>query len=583
MLFNILLYLSLAIFIAGLIYRVAIWLSRSVGLVPDHITTGSRAVAAVKGILGTIFSTKLLVLIKALVLDVLLQRRTLKVDGFRWAMHMLIFYGFMVLLLMHALENYISEPYFTDYYSTLNPYMFIRDLAGLMVIVGVALAVYRRFFMKVPRLMTSGMDVYAIIIVAAIIVSGIFLEGAKIISLTAFNEMVDEYAGMDDEEEIRALETYWVAEYGVVSPNVNPPFDPEVLEQGMELTENNCMECHSRPQWAFTGYACAKLFSPLALALDQIGAKDILWYIHFIACFLGLAYLPFSKMFHLISTPVSLLANAVMNDETSDPANIATRQALELDACVHCGTCTSQCRAGIAFVQCENLNILPSEKMLSLKELAAGKNLSESELRFIQEGLYLCTNCHRCTDVCPAGINLQSLWFSVRERLLQEGVPELLMLTGLSYYRGLRREDIAKDQYSAPLGSAKGFLDQKYPTVEKSDVQVPPSASGVLAKRTLAASNQGDTFASCFACSTCSTVCPVANNYENDLTVLGMVPHQIVHAAILGLADPIFRSGMLWGCVGCYECQQNCPQGVHVTDVLYELKNLAMSQNKKHV
>ncbi len=32
---------------------------------------------------------------------------------------------------------------------------------------------------------------------------------------------------------------------------------------------------------------------------------------------------------------------------------------------------------------------------------------------------------------------------------------------------------------------------------------------------------------------------------------------------------------MLWDCTTCYLCQEHCPQGVKVTDVLYELKNLA--------
>jgi len=33
---------------------------------------------------------------------------------------------------------------------------------------------------------------------------------------------------------------------------------------------------------------------------------------------------------------------------------------------------------------------------------------------------------------------------------------------------------------------------------------------------------------------------------------------------------------MLWDCVTCYQCQEQCPQGVKVTEVLYELKNLAI-------
>jgi heterodisulfide reductase subunit C len=51
-----------------------------------------------------------------------------------------------------------------------------------------------------------------------------------------------------------------------------------------------------------------------------------------------------------------------------------------------------------------------------------------------------------------------------------------------------------------------------------------------------------------------------------------------MHATALGLSDLIFSSKMLWACLGCYQCQQQCPQGVRVADVLYELKNLAFKQ-----
>jgi len=44
----------------------------------------------------------------------------------------------------------------------------------------------------------------------------------------------------------------------------------------------------------------------------------------------------------------------------------------------------------------------------------------------------------------------------------------------------------------------------------------------------------------------------------------------------LGIRDLAFGSGMLWDCTTCYQCQEHCPQGVKVTEVLYELKNLAI-------
>ncbi|MDH3955800.1 MAG: hypothetical protein OET81_03850, partial [Desulfobacteraceae bacterium] len=341
MVFNVLLYISLGIFILGLIYKVYTWCSMKIGISAQDYTPSQRFSAAVKGTVGVVFSSKILLFIKAFILDVLLQKRILKESFSRWIMHMLLYGGFMLLLLMHALEKFVSAKLFSDYYSTVNPFMFLRDFFGFMVVVGIGIAIFRRFIMKVPRLKTSGMDVYAIFIVVVIIFSGILLEGVKITSHTAFQGMVMDYAGLDedgDAEEIEALESYWVEKFDVVSPNVQGPFEEEILEQGMESHEANCAECHSPPGWAFTGYAVAKTIKPMALTLDNADAANILWYIHFLACFIGLAYLPFSKMFHIISTPVSLLANAVMEKETADPANIVTRQAMELDACTHCGT-----------------------------------------------------------------------------------------------------------------------------------------------------------------------------------------------------------------------------------------------------
>ncbi|MBW2142797.1 MAG: hypothetical protein JRG75_00160, partial [Deltaproteobacteria bacterium] len=336
MIFTVLLYVSLGIFSIGLIYKVSTWFTRKIGISADDIAVSTRVFTDIKGTLGVVFSPKILTLLKVFILDVLFQKKIFKVDLLRWVMHMLIFYGFMLLLLMHALDSFISESLFSNYYSTLNPFMFIRDLSALLVIAGIAIAMYRRFILKIPRLKTSAMDHYAIMIVAVIMISGIFLEGTKIMSHTAFQDMVDEYGDLDDEEEMLALESFWIADFGVVSPNVKAPFDRDVLAQGKELHEMTCVDCHSSPKWAFTGYATAKILSPVALALDRIGSTEILWYIHIIACFLGLAYLPFSKMFHIIASPISLLTNAVMDSEKSDPANIATRQIMELDACTHC-------------------------------------------------------------------------------------------------------------------------------------------------------------------------------------------------------------------------------------------------------
>ena len=102
-----LLYISLGIFILGLIYKAYTWFSRKIGVSALGYTTSQRFSAAVKGTVKVVFSSKIFRLIKAFILDVLLQRRALKEDFLRWLMHMLLYGGFMLLLLMHALECFI--------------------------------------------------------------------------------------------------------------------------------------------------------------------------------------------------------------------------------------------------------------------------------------------------------------------------------------------------------------------------------------------------------------------------------------------------------------------------------------------
>ena len=572
------LYISLVIFLIALIYKVSTWFRYKVGIGTTEIPTSTRFFSAVRGIGSTIFSVRILTLVKVFVLDVLLQFRILREDFLRWIMHIFIYGGFMLLLLMHALDKYITVAIWKNYYSTINPFMFLRDLFGALVIVGVLIATYRRFILKVPRLFSNAMDIYAILIVAVIMLSGIFLEATKMVAYSDYKRMADEYSGLSDPQELKSLEAYWVKEFGVVSPNLTGPFDEKVLQKGKELHESSCESCHARPQWAFTGYGAARVLSPIGLGIDRARLPSVLWYIHILACFAGLAYLPFSKMFHIFASSVSLLANGVIGKEKLAPANRATLQAMELDACTHCGTCSLRCSVIMAFEELMNMNIFPSEKIASLKALASGKALSPQELRRIQEGVYLCSNCYRCTAVCPAGINLQDLWFSARETLLQRGYPEFLVLSPLSFYRGLMKEETVLKDYEKPLIQAREAIAAQCDLMKEREMVLPLTPANKTLQSGLNLSAQAKTFSACFGCQTCTTVCPVVGNYENPQEALGLLPHQIMHAAGLGLRDLAFGSNMIWDCLTCYQCQEQCPQGVHVTDVLYELKNLAVKQ-----
>jgi heterodisulfide reductase subunit C len=362
-----------------------------------------------------------------------------------------------------------------------------------MVLTGLGIAIYRRFVMNIPRLKTNGMDIYIIVLLALIMLSGIAMELTKLGSYNHYQKI---------------------------------------------------------------------------------------WWIHILTCLFGLAYLPFSKMLHVFTTPASLMANAVM-DRKSAASNIMTRQVMELDACTHCGTCSLHCSVAVAVDRLGNENILPSERMVFLKDYIKHKQLGPRGRAAIAQGIYLCTNCDRCTVNCPAGINLRDLWFNAREEMIarSNGLP--LMMTPFSYYRGLRQREIEPDQYEHPLNKAQGILTSKFNLAEKTNAVIPLTAANREFKNTVGLSHRGTTYAFCFTCENCSTVCPVVGHYENPQENLDLLPHQIIRSLAFGLKDLAMGSRMLWHCLTCYQCQEHCPQGVKVTDIFYELKNIAVKEARR--
>ncbi len=72
----------------------------------------------------------------------------------------------------------------------------------------------------------------------------------------------------------------------------------------------------------------------------------------------------------------------------------------------------------------------------------------------------------------------------------------------------------------------------------------------------------------CYGCGTCTSSCPIAR-VNNDFD-----PRMILRRLVLGLADPS-RDGDIWLCSACYTCQERCPQGIHITDLITGLRNVA--------
>ena len=191
----------------------------------------------------------------------------------------------------------------------------------------------------------------------------------------------------------------------------------------------------------------------------------------------------------------------------------------------------------------------------------------------IQEGVYLCTNCDRCTVRCPSGIQLKELWYTVREELLASGPPLVSVLTPFSFARGLVvQEKLKAAVYSLPIEKANQTVAGRFTELMNPNAAISLNARSSPDRRPLL---RDHTFSHCFSCQTCTTVCPVVANYNTPEQILGLLPHQIMCCLGLGLTEMAAGAKMIWDCLTCYQCQENCPQQVEVCDLLYDLKNAA--------
>lgn len=96
-------------------------------------------------------------------------------------------------------------------------------------------------------------------------------------------------------------------------------------------------------------------------------------------------------------------------------------------------------------------------------------------------------------------------------------------------------------------------------------VSGPPSLIQEVALRT-----PGDARVNmCIQCGTCGGSCPSGSAMQHT-------PRAIFAMLRAGMREDVLKSNMPWMCVSCYYCTVRCPQNIHITDVMYTLKNMAL-------
>ena len=244
-------------------------------------------------------------------------------DRYAGIMHLCIFSSIIVLTAVTAqvaIEDDTPLSFLHgDYYLF---FSFYGDLFGLIGLIGVGMALYRRYFDDFHRIRwDERIEDHAIIWgLGLILVTGFGVEAARI-SVTELN--------------------------------------------GFILEDGTVLDAHPDwARWSFVSYVIAEGLGILDLTQDQVLAGHTwMWWIHVILAFGWLGLLVFTRLDHMIFAPVNAFLlrtdapgrlSKIEDIEEQEVFGVGQiqdftwKQLFELDACVRCGRCTEVCPADLS-------------------------------------------------------------------------------------------------------------------------------------------------------------------------------------------------------------------------------------------
>ncbi len=245
-----------AVFLIGASANALLWM-RGKGLVG---TPESRLVRLLAKAFSIVFSRRIVRLGSAFVKEALYIAKLRELSAFRWLAHFMMLGGFALMLALDALVTISMDLLAWEAMIASDGWakLLVRDLAfeiaGLMMLIGLLMAVGRRFIARPRQLRTEGADIATLSFLLFIVIGGFVLEGMGI-------------AG------------------GIPG--------------------------HEGDEWySFVGYSIS-LFIPES-AGDYY---DQAWLVHAVASALLIAYIPFSKLFHMLVAPVAIELEALLGEE----------------------------------------------------------------------------------------------------------------------------------------------------------------------------------------------------------------------------------------------------------------------------
>ena len=332
--------------------------------------------------------------IRRVLTHAILQARTAR-DAYAGWFHRFIFFGFIVLVIATTvvaldadLGMHIMHGAFYLYFQS-----FVVDVFGALVLVGVAMAAARRFVARPKPLVYTDEAAGILAAILVIVVTGFLLEGWR----------------------IAATHDPWAA----WSPVGN-----------------------------LAGRASAMVMTGDAMRL----AHRVMWWFHLVLSFGFIAWLPYTKMMHVITAPLNIYTASLspigaslknIDFENSAAFGVNSLQGftwkdlLDLDACTECGRCTASCPANIV-----GKELSPRDLILQLRQLMherpreafgvpgngqpagdearAGLPLIGTLPALSPESLWQCTTCAACMSACPVFIHQMPKIVDLRRHLVME-------------------------------------------------------------------------------------------------------------------------------------------------------------------
>jgi Fe-S oxidoreductase len=284
--------------------------------------------------------------------------------------HSLIFYGFVVLWIATDLVAiHYDTPFKVFQGTTYIVISFLADIAGLAILIGIALAYHRRYIKRPAYLEATKPNreklMYAMLV--CLVVVGYVIEGIRI------------------------------------------------LGTGMPIGERS---------WAPVGWLLAVTFGNLDLSETALAVTyRSLWMFHMVNTMVFVASIGHSKFSHIFILPIAALVTPKHRGGVLSPMDFENESAetfglgklseltmknrLDLISCVECGRCTQVCPANNAGKPLDPKKIVTKARDLFEMTVASGATDAEiwGENPIYQANeLDSCTTCGACMEECPANI-----------------------------------------------------------------------------------------------------------------------------------------------------------------------------------